>query len=169
MKSNLTINGKNALTTWGVTLADGSVTALMTPGSSKPLVTNVSRLQNGKRVIRKDSKANSLKRVSDRDVLLIFNMYASDYEDLEKKQNGLIAELMKGETEIRIPQLPSTYFRMDYQSCTEFSQLRGRMAKYIFKFNEPDPTDRSQFRQLEMDNSQIGEEKDPVISDKTNR
>ena len=61
----LKINGKDAYTTWGVYLLDGGVSALMTPPAAKPLVTNKSRLQHGKRVTRTNPGGSSLTRVED--------------------------------------------------------------------------------------------------------
>lgn len=141
-KGDMKINGKDAWEEWELSLADGSVTALLTLPGIKPLVSNMSRLKNGKSVVRQDSNNKSLKRVSDRDVSLIFNLYADSYTEMFEKLEDILNELNKGETILEIVYLPGIKFHLDYISCTQFSQFRGTLAKFIFKFNEPDPTHR---------------------------
>lgn len=143
MKGDLIINGKDAWDVWKMSLADGSVTALMTPPSAKAPITNTSRLRNGKIVIRSNKSHTSLKRISDRDVSLIFNLYAENYTELMSNLNALISELMSGETVLKTSYLPNVAFHLDYVNCTQFSQIRGEYAQFIFKFNEPDPTNRT--------------------------
>lgn len=143
MKGNLKINGKDARVTWGVSLADGSVSALLAPAPVKQMITNTSRLRNGKTVIRSSSDYRSLKKLADRDVSLIFNFRSKDYSDLIAKLNSLIEELLSGETVLETSYLPEMAFHLDYISCTQFSQLRGQLSKFIMKFNEPDPTNRN--------------------------
>ncbi len=142
MKGDLIINGKDAWDTWKVSLADGSVSALLTPPSSKALPSNTSRLRNGKTIIRSNVSHTSLKRLSDRDVSLIFNLHVSGYSELNANLDSLIEELMNGETILETSYLPSIAFHLDYVNCTQFSQIRGQLAKFIFRFNEPDPTNR---------------------------
>ena len=96
----LKINGKDAYTTWGVYLLDGGVSALMTPPSAKPLVTNKSRLQHGKRVTRTNPGGSSLTRVEDRDVSLPFGLSADNRTQLNTRFDAFIAELQAGEGEL---------------------------------------------------------------------
>ena len=51
MIGELFINGKDAYTTWGISMDDTSLSALMTPAPNKDLVENKSRLEHGKRVM----------------------------------------------------------------------------------------------------------------------
>lgn len=143
MRGELKINNKDAWENWGVSLADGSVTALMTPAPQKPLITNSSRVKNGKEVILTDNRGANLRRMADRDVLMIINMFADSYAQLYSRQKALEAELTSQRTVLWTSFLSGLKFHLDYISCTEFSQFRGQMAKYILKFNEPDPTNRS--------------------------
>ena len=60
MKGELFINGKDAYTTWGISMDDTSLSALMTPAPNKEFTENVSRLNHGKSVltdgVRKDER-----------------------------------------------------------------------------------------------------------------
>lgn len=137
MKTNLYINGKDALITFGVTLADGGIGVLLTPPPSKDIITNESRLLDGKEIV------NIPYRLSDRDISLPLNVYANDYEHFNQRINSLIEELTKGKAIIHTTYMPDVKYRLIYLSCTSLSQLRGQIGKIVVKFNEPNPTDRA--------------------------
>lgn len=141
-KGNMRINGKDAYETWGAYLLDGSVSALMASAGTKTYIENESRLQNGKRVIRTDKAGNSLARVAARDVMLQIGINATGYADLQTKLQGLLDELMKDTSAVMVAELGNAIFHLDYISVSNFSQLRGRLAKYAIKFNEPNPANR---------------------------
>ena len=50
MKDELYINGKDAYTTWGISMDSTSLSFLMTPSANKAYLENESRLEHGKRV-----------------------------------------------------------------------------------------------------------------------
>ena len=56
MIGELFINGKDAYTTWGLSMDETSLSALMTPAPNKELIENKSRLGHGKRVIISNPK-----------------------------------------------------------------------------------------------------------------
>lgn len=137
------INGKGAGATWGVTLLDGSIAALLTPPAAKSRITNNCRLKNGTQSVVKTKDGSSLVRFQSRDVILNFSFSASGYVDLEQKQAAFLAELMNGTVALKVPQLPDKVYHLDYVSSTFYGQLLGKLAKLAVKFNEPDPTARS--------------------------
>lgn len=139
----MTINGKDAYTQWGAYLLDGSVSALLMPPATKAYISNESRMQDGKRVIRTDKTGNSLTRVAARDITLLIGITAYGYADLMAKLDGLTAELRKDTAAVKVRETGNTVYHLDYVSCNNFSQLRGRLAKYALKFNEPNPADRT--------------------------
>ena len=55
MKDELRINGKDAYTTWGISMDNNALSELMTPSSNKTFIENESRLEHGKRVVRQDT------------------------------------------------------------------------------------------------------------------
>lgn len=138
----MTINGKDAFSTWKAYPLSGYVAALMSPASVKPMITSESRLQNGKKVIRVDSDGNSLVKTADRNVTLSIAISESTPALLNTRLQSLIAELMKNRTELTVAKLPGIVFRLDYNGCTQFSQADG-LGKFAIKFNEPNPKDRS--------------------------
>lgn len=141
-QGKMTINGKDAYTTWGAYLLDGGVSALMTPAPAKAYITNESRLQHGKRVTRKDSKGNSLYRAADRDVTLQFAISAPDRATLGTRLSSFVAELEADTVALKTSWQPGVVYHLDYVSCTEFAQY-GTLAKYAIKFNEPNPKNRT--------------------------
>lgn len=64
MKGELYINGKDAYETWGMSLSDTSLSALLTPPPNKDYIESKSRLKHGKSVILDNVK------VDERDVTL---------------------------------------------------------------------------------------------------
>lgn len=141
-KGKLTINGKDAYDTWGAFLGEGCVASLLTPAPAKALITNTSRLQHGKRVIRTDASGNSLRRTDSRDVTLTVCISAPSTQVLATRLESFLVELEKGEVILRTSYLPNAVYHLDYVSCTQFSQLRG-LAKFAIKFNEPNPKNRT--------------------------
>ena len=141
LEGRLKINGRDAYATWGAYLLDGGVSALMAPPPMKPLITNTSRLQHGKRVTRTDSAGNSLARMADRDLTLGVAIRGGSRDEVNARHAAFVRELQRGVVRMEVREAPGTVFRLDYQNCTEFSHY-GRLAKYALRFNEPDPGDR---------------------------
>lgn len=47
-QEELFINGKDAYTTWGISMDDTALSALMTPAPNKEFIENKSRMEHGK-------------------------------------------------------------------------------------------------------------------------
>lgn len=133
----LKINGIDAFVTYGMSLSDGGVSALMTPAPNKAYISNKSRLENGSRVINNNPK------VDERTVTLPFHIIAPTKEIFFQRYEALCNVLAEGEIEIWSCYYPEKLFRMKYQSCTQFSEYSRQMAKFSLKLIEPDPTNRS--------------------------
>lgn len=130
------INGKETRSTWGVVFGEGSLSALQTPPPLKQSITNDSRLMNGKEHLR-------INKVADRDVSLTFWLCASSYEEYTERLTEFIKELTETQTVLESKFEPGIKYRLDYCSCTQYKSFNGTMAKFIIKFNEPNPTNRS--------------------------
>lgn len=137
MKGQLTINGKDAYTQWGVMMDTTSLSALLTPAGQKELIRNKCRLENGTRVETTGNK------VAERDVLLSLQLVASDESDFFAKYSSFCKELDKRRLEISTSFQPGVVYKMDYQSMSSFTQFMRGIAKFSLKLNEPDPTDRN--------------------------
>lgn len=139
----MTINGKDAYTTWKAYPLSGCVESLISPPSLKSFISSESRIQHGKKVIRVDSNGNSLAKIASRDVTITVAISETTPSLLRASVDSLISELMECRTELKISNLPGVVYRLDYVSCTQFSQTEG-LGKFAIKFTEPDPTDRSE-------------------------
>ena len=139
----LKINGADARTAYGLYLLEGSIDALLSPPAVKDPIIRQSRLQDGVRSIRRDANGNSLGRVDSRDVTLQVAIEASGHTQLHSRLAKLIAVLARDTVRLEVSELPGIVFKLDYVSCTTFSQLRGRLSKAALRFTEPNPLDRS--------------------------
>lgn len=132
----LFINGKDAYTTYGVSLTDGGLSALMTPPPMKELIESTYRKKHGKVVIPKDVKMDS------RDINLEMHLTAPDKTTFFSRYSAFCSELAKGVLTINTKYMSGVYFRVIYLSCTQFTEFVQEMAKFTLKLNEPDPSNR---------------------------
>lgn len=137
MTGELFINGKDAYTTWGISMDGTSLSALMTPAPNKELIENKSRLEHGKRVV-----AHNLKK-DERSLTLQINLTAPDVDIFFSRYNGFCEELATGVLEIRTKYQPEVVYKTNYQSCSQFSQFMQGIGKFSLKLNEPNPNDRT--------------------------
>lgn len=126
---------------YGVFFTDASVTALMTPAPKKGYITNKNSRLPGKQVLPTAPK------VDERDVQLTFGLrarslaeflmrYMAFCKELEKGFITLIVHFYEGTTWVKIK------YELDYLSCQQYAEFNGRLAKFVIKFNEPNPDNR---------------------------
>ena len=133
----LKINGKDAATTWGVFMSDGSLSALMTPAPMKEYIENASRAKHGKQVLAGYS------RVDSRDLTLTIYIKAKTRTQFFANYLAFVTELQGGEIAIETQYQPGVYYRCLYVNSNQFAHYNGRLGKFTLKLNEPDPTNRS--------------------------
>lgn len=133
----LFINGKDAYTTWGISMDNTSLSSLMTPAPNKEFIENKSRLEHGKRVI------TSNPRKDERDLTLQINLTASNEDSFFARYDSFCEELETGCLDIRTKYQPTVMYRTIYLSCQQFSQFMRGVGKFILKLNEPNPKNRS--------------------------
>ena len=131
------INGYDAYSQWGVILPDTSVSQLMAFAPLKPFVSNKTRLDDGVQVITTGAK------VDERDLTLVFYIKASTLTQYNQRINALETVFRNGSFTLWVAERPNDYYRLIYQSCSQFTQFNGRLAKFTLKVTEPDPTNRS--------------------------
>lgn len=134
----LEINGVDVGKEYGVILGDGSLNALLTPPSTKTLVTNESRISHGQEILDIPPK------FAKRDVSLTFFIRASGYQEFTSRLESLIALLCSKtialfETKFQ----PGVIYKLTYQSSSQLTQVRGELGKIVVKFVEPNPADRT--------------------------
>lgn len=134
----LTINGKDAYSTWGIWMDDTALSTLMTPAPCKEFISNKYRSKDGKRVIKHNP------RLDEREITIGFYMSAKT-EDEFLYNYGKFCEdvLATGEITIHTSFQPYVWYRCVYLSCTQYSQYMRQLAKFSLKLNEPDPSDRN--------------------------
>ena len=136
MKKQVYINGQDAYTTWGITLAHGAVDALMTPPPSKDVVTGAYRREHGTRWV----DANHY--MDERDLTIEMHIHGDSYDDLHTKYLAFCEDVLQGVAVAIVTKWqPAVCYRLRYISCTSFSHVQG-LAKFALKLNEPDPSDR---------------------------
>lgn len=133
-KGQLKINGKDAFTTWGISLEQTALSALLTPPPNKEMPENKSRALNGKTLV------NVPRKVDERDLTLTLNMIAPSEAEFFSRYVRFCNELAKGKLVIETSFMPGITYTTEYISCTQFTQFMRGIAKFSLKLNEPNPT-----------------------------
>lgn len=133
----LFINGKDAWTTWGMTLESKALTALMTPAGMKENIKNASRNMHGTQVIKSNA------RLAARTVTMTVQITAKTKEAFLARYASFCEELKTGFLDIRTGYQPGVVYKMEYNSCTQFSEYVLEAAKFTLKLTENNPDDRS--------------------------
>lgn len=149
-KGQLTINGKDAYTEWGLSMDSSALSALMTPAPIKSLIENDSRLEHGKEMITSitqtdsegASKEVSTVKVDARDITVSFNITAKNEAQFLQRYYGFCSELEKGKLDISTSFLPNVVFHTIYVSCSQFSEFVLGIGKFTLKLTEPNPKNR---------------------------
>ena len=137
MKGELYINGQDAWTKWGIQMDDTSLSALMTPPGIKDYVKNQSRLEHGSRYIVQSTK------FKERDITLSLQFIADTKVHFYANYEAFCSQVLsKGNITIKTKYQPTVYYRCIYQSCTQYRQFMGKVAKFSLKLVEPNPMDR---------------------------
>lgn len=136
-KGELFINGLDAYERWGVSLSDTALSALMTPAPQKKFISSKSRLKDGKSIVVNNPK------VDERSVSIAIHLIARNeaefFSNYEKFCNDVLA---KGYLTIETKFQQGVIYKMEYESCSQFSQFMRGIAKFTLKMTEPNPNNR---------------------------
>lgn len=129
---------------WGVFFTDTSVTNLMTPAPKKSYISNKSALSHGKQVLTSGGNAP---KTDERDVQLTFGLKAKSLSKFLMQYRSFVNELEKGAIDLTLHIWDGeTYYKetfyLNYISCSQYMEYNGRLAKFVIKFNEPNPKNR---------------------------
>lgn len=138
MRGELLINGKDAYTTWGVSMGDNFLDNIEAPASVKEYISNESRIENGKRVITDAS----LIKLASRDVTLQFHICGDFQDDYLNNKRAFQQELYKGVMDIQIPSRGSEIYHLLYQGKQVSYSQSFTEGKLSAKFEEPNPANR---------------------------
>lgn len=129
--SDLIINGKDALLTWGVRMGTGFLDAFLLPPPNKEPIRNESRLEDGTRIIPNPKKA-------ERELVLPFTVVETEKTMLENF-NAFSNELMKGTVTISVPVIDKSR-TMEYRNSVTYGMgLSRKICRISVKFLEPKP------------------------------
>jgi hypothetical protein len=136
-KGELYINGLDAYDEYGLSLESSALSALMTPPPNKPLIENKSRQEHGKRVI------NSVPFIDERELNLQVHIKANNTDEFIEKYLKFCDVLALGSIEIKTRYEKDKVYRLNYLNCTQFTEYRMGLAKFILRLNEPNPSNRN--------------------------
>lgn len=133
----LKINGKDAKSTWGMSLTHGALAALMTPPPMKERPSNKSRARNGARPITNPA----MEKVDERQISLPVHFVAKDEDDFLTKYESFCEELKGGHLllEVTLPSGRTKTFDTYYMSCASYAHFYGGLAKFLLKVQEYNP------------------------------
>lgn len=129
---------------WGVFFSETAITALMTPAPLKSYISNKSALSHGKQVL---SDSGNKPKTDERDVQLTFGLRATSLAKFFMQYRSFVTELKKGAIDMTVhvwedsTYIKETYY-LKYVSCQQYTEYNGRLAKFVIKFNEPNPENR---------------------------
>ena len=137
--ADLLINGKDALTEWGVRMGDGFLDAINGYYPLKDYITNNDRLADGIQY------ADVIPKVNERNLTLTFTMEGINASDFTTKNHKFIEELRKGDVIILIPEDSPNVYHLKYtgRNCTFARNTDRTFAKIGLSFIEPNPTNRT--------------------------
>ena len=137
MNGELYINGQDAWTTWGIGMDSSGLSALMTPAPVKDFVSNESRLEHGRQYI------TSNPRLKERELTLRLSLYAPTASLFYSRYAAFCKDVLAtGTVNIRTRYQSGVVYHCLYQSCAQYTQYRGKVARFSLRLVEPNPTDR---------------------------
>ena len=134
---DLTINGKDARSTWGVVTTGNTLSALLAPAPMKENPSFTSRLEDGSRIDISDPK------VAQRELNLEIQMTARSPEEFYSRHASFCAELEKGAFTLSTTDRPEVVYHLIYTSCSAYTQFCRGIATLSLKCTEPNPKDRT--------------------------
>lgn len=134
MIGELLINNKDAYTTWGITLEEGSFAKLLKPAEVKDYATNNIRSQPGQQVFVKNIQPK------ERDFFLVFWITSNSNERYLELYRSFLREFDKGIIKLDVPALKEGYY-LRYNGCQEIG-YHGRIGKVAIRFVEDNPRNR---------------------------
>lgn len=133
----MTINGKDAYSTWGVRLEKGAYSVLTRGAAAKEYITNTSRLEDGDRII-------PLAKLASREIQLPMSLTASSTADMTEKMAAFLEEVSKGKVVIYEGKYTKKYYRCVYRDFMPVADNINGLSLFTLKLTEPDPTDRGE-------------------------
>lgn len=135
MGKDLTINGVDAWSAYGVYMDDSSLGQLLCPPPLKDRVTSTSRTENGTRVV-----TNAPVFVAERDLTLQLGIYGKTESEFLSHVSAFTS-LLTTSQEIVIGAGGVTCHCI-YKSCNQFSSYQRGIGKFVLRLTEYNPAKR---------------------------
>lgn len=135
MEKDLTINGTDAWTAYGVYMDDSSLGQLLAPPPLKDRITSTSRAENGTRVV-----TDAPVYVAEREITLQLGIYGETEEKFLTNVKALTKVLTESKT-ITIGAAGDSYTCI-YLSCSQFSAYMRGIGKFVLRLKEYNPANR---------------------------
>lgn len=138
--ADLLINGKDALTEYGVRMGDGFLDKLGDPAPLKDYIKNSCRLKDGV------NYAKVIPKLDERSLTLTFYIEGKDKADFIAKKKAFLAVLYAGDVKICVPQDSPDVYKLKYtgKNVTFAKNVERTFAKMSVGFQEPNPADRTE-------------------------
>lgn len=136
--ADLLINGKDALTEWGVRMGDNFLDVLNGYYPMKDYITNNDRTQDGVQYV-------GIPKVNERNITLNFTMEGNSASDFTAKNKAFVEVMRGGDVVIQVPEDSPSVYHLKYtgKSCTFARNTERTFAKLGLAFIEPNPTNRT--------------------------
>lgn len=136
--ADLLINGKDALTEWGVRMGDNFLDVLNGYYPMKDYITNNDRTQDGVQYV-------GIPKVNERNITLNFTMEGNSASDFTAKNKAFVEVMRGGDVVIQVPEDSPAVYHLKYtgKSCTFARNTERTFAKLGLAFIEPNPTNRA--------------------------
>lgn len=136
MKGELTINGADAWTSYGVEMLFGAYAALICPAPAKEYMTNESRLDNGKEY------AEGM-RFDERSIALPLGIRAKDRSEFYTRFTKFVNEVCASGDITIATKYDASVYKCKYKSVTALTEYNGRKGTFVLNLIEANPTDRT--------------------------
>lgn len=137
--SILSFNGRDALATWGVIAPPTLHAVLLAPAAAKDPIQTEVRTEHGTRTVI----AGGGVMLQKRELSLELHMRARNITEFNARFANFLDIFTAGWIMVESSLTPGLVFRCRYVSCTQFTAYNGRLAKFILRLEEPDPSNRS--------------------------
>lgn len=128
----------NLKTTFGVSLSDGALSALLSPPAAKERISNESRLEDGKRI-----DIYTPTRFQSRELTLEMHLIADNFQQFLTRWRAFLAALTASPQGIIMTVVAygqTLQYTLQFLSCTQFAQYNGQLGKFAVRFSEQLPT-----------------------------
>lgn len=128
----------NIKTTFGVSLSDGALSALLSPPAAKERISNESRLEDGKRI-----DIYTPTRFQSRELTLEMHLIADNFQQFLTRWRAFLAALTASPQGIIMTVVAygqTLQYTLQFLSCTQFAQYNGQLGKFAVRFSEQLPT-----------------------------